>query len=72
MNRPSRRFRLLLAAVLITCSGDAPRGDGGSPQLADGSFTAEFVVFEASGHFAPVEQPETFRETVFGFLGVGD
>jgi hypothetical protein len=29
-------------------------------------------VFEASGDFAPVEEPEKFRETVFAFLDVGD
>lgn len=40
--------------------------------LAEGLLDARFVVFEASGHFAPVEEPEKFRETVFEFLGVGD
>ena len=29
-----------------------------------------FKVFERSGHFAPVEQPESFEPTVLGFLGV--
>lgn len=40
--------------------------------LAEGLPDAEFVVFEASGHFAPVEEPARFRETVFTVLGVGD
>lgn len=38
--------------------------------LARGLPDAEFVVFEASGHFAPLEEPEPFREAVFRFLGV--
>lgn len=40
--------------------------------LADGLTTATFEVFESSGHFAPLEEPEGFRESVFSFLGVGD
>ncbi len=39
--------------------------------LADGLPTAQFVVFENSGHFSPVEEPEGFKEAVYGFLGVG-
>ena len=41
-------------------------------RLADGLPEARFVVFEKSGHFAPVEEPERFRETVFGFLAVSN
>jgi pimeloyl-ACP methyl ester carboxylesterase len=40
--------------------------------LADGIPGAKFVVFEKSGHFAPVEEPEAFRAAVYGFLGVAD
>jgi len=29
-----------------------------------------FVVFEKSGHFAPIEEPEAFQAAVFDFLGV--
>jgi proline iminopeptidase len=39
--------------------------------LADGLPNATFVVFEKSGHFAPVEEPEGFRAAVYDFLGVG-
>jgi proline iminopeptidase len=39
--------------------------------LADGLPDSEFLIFENSGHFAPVEEPERFRSEVFGFLGVG-
>ena len=40
--------------------------------LADGLPSAEFVVFEKSGHFSPVEEPDGFRAAVYAFLGVGD
>jgi len=40
--------------------------------LADGIPGAKFEVFEKSGHFAPVEEPEAFRAAVFAFLGVGE
>jgi proline iminopeptidase len=41
-------------------------------ELADGLTTATFQVFNSSGHFAPLEEPEGFRESVFSFLGVRD
>jgi proline iminopeptidase len=40
--------------------------------LHDGLPDSRFLVFEDSGHFAPVEEPERFKSEVFGFLGVGD
>jgi proline iminopeptidase len=39
--------------------------------LHDGLPDSEFLVFEKSGHFAPVEEPERFEAAVFDFLGVG-
>jgi proline iminopeptidase len=39
-------------------------------EVADGIAGAEFVVFEGSGHFSPVEEPEKFASTVLEFLGV--
>lgn len=39
--------------------------------LADGLPNAEFVVFERSGHFSPVEEGEGFKAAVYAFLGVG-
>jgi pimeloyl-ACP methyl ester carboxylesterase len=39
--------------------------------LADGLPDARFVVFEKSGHFSPMEEPEGFKTAVHGFLGVG-
>jgi proline iminopeptidase len=40
-------------------------------EIHDGLADSEFVVFESSGHFAPVEEPEAFKQTVWDFLGVG-
>lgn len=41
-----------------------------SQELADGIENAKLVVFDKSGHFAPIEEPELFKATVFSFLGV--
>ncbi len=38
--------------------------------LHDGLPESDFVVFEKSGHFAPVEEPTAFEAVVFNFLGV--
>lgn len=38
-------------------------------ELSDGIQGAEFVLFEHSGHFSPVEEPAAFRKTVLTFLG---
>jgi proline iminopeptidase len=39
-------------------------------ELAQGIPGAKFALFEASGHYAPAEEPEAFEDLVFGFLGV--
>jgi pimeloyl-ACP methyl ester carboxylesterase len=38
--------------------------------LADGLPDARFVVFQKSGHFSAVEEPEAFKAAVYEFLGV--
>ncbi len=38
-------------------------------ELADGLADSTFLVFEKSGHFAPVEEPGAFRDAVWEFLG---
>jgi proline iminopeptidase len=38
-------------------------------EMAAGIPDAEFLVFENSGHFAPLEEPERFVEAVTSFLG---
>jgi pimeloyl-ACP methyl ester carboxylesterase len=39
-------------------------------ELNDGLTDSEFMVFEASGHFAPAEETEAFKAAVLSFLGV--
>lgn len=39
-------------------------------EIADGIPGAVFKTFEASGHFAPLEEPEAFRLAVYDFLKV--
>ncbi len=41
-------------------------------ELHQGLGDSQLVVFEDSGHFAPVEEREEFVRTVWEFLGVGD
>ena len=41
-------------------------------ELADGLPDGTLVVFEGSGHFAPLEEPERFQRVVFEFWGVGE
>jgi proline iminopeptidase len=41
-----------------------------SRELHDGLVDSEFLVFEHSGHFAPLEEPEAFKAAVFRFVGV--
>jgi len=38
--------------------------------LADGLSDSVYVLFENSGHFAPLEEPELFAKMVFDFVGV--
>jgi pimeloyl-ACP methyl ester carboxylesterase len=39
-------------------------------ELSDGLTTSEFMVFGASGHFAPAEETEAFKAALLSFLGV--
>ena len=65
----------LLAAIPVRSLVIAGAHDMLPPErvkaLADGLPRAEFVVFERSGHFSPVEEPEGFKAAVYTFLGVG-
>lgn len=40
-------------------------------EIHDGLSDSQFVVFDASGHFSPVEEPEAFKTAIWEFLGVG-
>jgi len=62
-----------LADIPVPCLVIAGAADMMPPErvgeLADGLPDAEMVVFDASGHFAQLEEPERFVEVVTGFLG---
>jgi proline iminopeptidase len=66
--------RDMLAAIAVRGLVMAGAHDMAPPEkvkvLADGMPHARFVVFEHSGHFAPVEEPVAFAAAVYDFLGV--
>ena len=72
---PTFDGRDLLAAIPVRSLVIAGAHDMLPPErvkmLADGLPSSEFVVFEKSGHFSAVEEPEGFRAAVYAFLGVG-
>ncbi len=39
-------------------------------ELHEGLVDSRFLVFDNSGHFAPVEEPEAFQAAIYEFLGV--
>jgi len=39
-------------------------------EMRAGIHDSEVIVFERSGHFAPIEEPDRFRAVVFNFLDV--
>ncbi len=66
--------RARLASIPVRSLVLAGRHDLLAPErvkvIADGLKDARFLVFEKSGHFSPVEEPQAFRSAVFEFLGV--
>lgn len=69
---PSFDARDRLAAITVPALVIAGAADLMPPekvkQLADGLPRARFVLFERSGHFAPVEEPDRFRQVLLEFL----
>jgi len=57
-------------SMVIAGAHDAVRADK-VREIHDGIAGSQFVIFESSGHFSPVEEPEAFKRTVWDFLGVG-
>jgi proline iminopeptidase len=71
---PSFDFRDKLSAITAKCLVIAGAKDMITTEkvreLHDGLAKSAFHVFENTGHFAPVEEPEKFESMVYGFLGV--
>jgi proline iminopeptidase len=63
--------RIPVRSLVIAGAHDMVPPEGVRP-LHEGLPHSEWRVFEKSGHFAPVEEPEAFRVAIFDFLGVGD
>jgi len=76
-NRESPSFdaRDRLPAITARCLVIAGTHDtmpvAKSEELHQGLAQSTLMVFEASGHFSPQEEPEAFKTAVFEFLGVG-
>jgi pimeloyl-ACP methyl ester carboxylesterase len=56
-------------ALVIAGAHDAAR-PAKVKEIADGIPGAVFKAFDRSGHFAPIEEPEAFRQAVYDFLKV--
>ena len=61
---------ITVRSLVITGEHDLLPPDYGR-EIAEGIAGAEFVLLAESGHFGPIEEPELFRRTLLGFLGVG-
>jgi proline iminopeptidase len=72
---PTFDARDMLAAIPVRSLVIAGAHDLLPPErakvLADGLPDAQFLVFEKSGHFSPMEEPEGFKAAIYGFLRVG-
>lgn len=64
------RLPLITARCLVIAGANDTMKVDGVRELADGLTDSEFMLFESSGHFAPAEETENFKQAVFGFLGV--
>lgn len=73
---PTLDLRDRLGAITASCLVIAGSHDSIPVEkvktISDGASDAVFEIFEASGHFAPIEEPDRFTTTVFRFLGAAD
>ena len=63
-----------LPSISSSCLVVAGAHDSFPPSKAEelhaGIANSSFFVFESSGHFAPVEEPEAFRKLILGFINL--
>jgi proline iminopeptidase len=64
------RLPLIRARSLVIAGRHDMLPPSRAQEISDGIEGAEFVVFEESGHFAPVEETEKFVRTVLDFLRI--
>jgi proline iminopeptidase len=65
------RLSQITARSLVIAGAHDAMSEAKVQEIHDGIADSEFVVFESSGHFSPVEEPEAFKQTIWDFLGVG-
>lgn len=61
--------RITCPSLVLAGAADAAK-PAKVKEIADGIPGAVFRTFENSGHFAPIEEPEAFRQAVYDFLKV--
>ncbi len=64
------RLPLITARCLVISGAHDMLPPSKGEELAGGLSDAQYVLFESSGHYAPVEEPDAFERLVFTFLGV--
>ncbi|MCP4902030.1 MAG: alpha/beta hydrolase [bacterium] len=73
---PTFEGRDKLPAITIPCLVVAGAHDMTPPEkvqeLSDGLSDARYELFENSGHFAPVEETQRFKQLYWSFVGVGE
>jgi proline iminopeptidase len=65
----ARLGRIKVPSLVIAGAADAAP-PAKVKEIAEGIPGAVFKTFEQSGHFAPIEEPEAFRQAVYDFLKV--
>jgi pimeloyl-ACP methyl ester carboxylesterase len=64
------KLPLITARSLVVAGAHDMMSPDKARELHEGLADSTLVLFEASGHYAPLEEPEAFRKTVYDFLGV--
>lgn len=65
------RLPLITARSLVVAGSHDSLPPERSKEIHDGLADSSYALFEQSGHFSPVEEPEAFMKLIFEFIGVG-
>lgn len=63
------RLGLVTAPCLVVAGAHDNFPPAKVRELHEGLGNSTFVIFESSGHFSPIEEPEAFQTAVLGFWG---
>ena len=64
------KLALIRARSLVIAGAHDSFPPAKARELHDGLADSSFIVFNHSGHFSPVEEPDAFKSAIFQFLGV--